>query len=396
MSCEVFISYSQGDKKAAEEICSILEHNGIGCWIAPRNIAPGSTWANSIVHGIESCRAMLLLCSANTNASRQMSRELQLADERRLPIVPARLSSVEMTGEYSYYLNNTQWLDLFPGEIKDHTADLITSVGNVIGQEQVAAAAAGTGGQAAVLGPVPRRAGSVSSPPAVRQKSRMLIFGGGGVVLALLAGFGIWQFGGFSRPPATASAQPGNPGGTAANTPANGNGAPLTGDKSVVQDAARRTPVSSEKTPVEKTPVGPLRMPAVLITGAAKHPNGYWVSAGPVTAGEYKEYLLTRVRGRMPEPPDSNPGWANDNSPMVNITRRQASEFCQWVGGHLPESTEMQPAALKASLKSDPSIWEAQEANGVIKLNGSAMEVVTGRSLPAPDIGFRCLAEVVP
>ena len=40
----VFISHSSQDRKWAEMACAELERRGIGCWIAPRDITPGTTF----------------------------------------------------------------------------------------------------------------------------------------------------------------------------------------------------------------------------------------------------------------------------------------------------------------------------------------------------------------
>ncbi len=128
MARDVFISYSQPDKATADEVCRLLEVEGISCWIAPRNVPPGSTWASAIVEAIESSKVFLLLSSHHSNQSRQMSRELQLADQQRLPVIPVRLSDVDFRGDYSYFLSSTQWLDLFPGSIAEHRTDLLSGV----------------------------------------------------------------------------------------------------------------------------------------------------------------------------------------------------------------------------------------------------------------------------
>ncbi|MBV8226902.1 MAG: toll/interleukin-1 receptor domain-containing protein [Verrucomicrobia bacterium] len=44
MSHDVFISHSSADKRAADAACALLETRGIKCWIAPRDIRPGSDW----------------------------------------------------------------------------------------------------------------------------------------------------------------------------------------------------------------------------------------------------------------------------------------------------------------------------------------------------------------
>jgi hypothetical protein len=44
MARDVFISYSSKDKPTADAVCATLEANGIRCWIAPRDVVPGSDW----------------------------------------------------------------------------------------------------------------------------------------------------------------------------------------------------------------------------------------------------------------------------------------------------------------------------------------------------------------
>ena len=49
MAHDIFLSYSSADAPAANAMCAALENKGIKCWIAPRDIAPGSHWGGSIV-----------------------------------------------------------------------------------------------------------------------------------------------------------------------------------------------------------------------------------------------------------------------------------------------------------------------------------------------------------
>ena len=51
MAHDVFISYSTKDKPTADAACAALEAKGIRCWIAPRDILPGSDWGEAIIDG---------------------------------------------------------------------------------------------------------------------------------------------------------------------------------------------------------------------------------------------------------------------------------------------------------------------------------------------------------
>jgi hypothetical protein len=51
-----FISYSSKDKPAADATCAVLESAGIRCWIAPRDIRPGTEYGAAIIDAIDRCR----------------------------------------------------------------------------------------------------------------------------------------------------------------------------------------------------------------------------------------------------------------------------------------------------------------------------------------------------
>ena len=82
MAHDVFISYSSKDKHAGDAVCNVLEHHGIRCWIAPRDIVPGVGWARSIIGAINGARVMVLVFSRNANASPQIEREVSARSTR--------------------------------------------------------------------------------------------------------------------------------------------------------------------------------------------------------------------------------------------------------------------------------------------------------------------------
>jgi len=128
MQHDIFISYSTVNSDWAEGVCQLLESNEYTVWMAPRDISPGATWGAEIVRGIQDCRLMLLLLSSASNHSRQVAREVQLADSAQLPIIPVLLEAIKPEGDFVYFLANTQWLTAIGGSPQTHAATLLAAV----------------------------------------------------------------------------------------------------------------------------------------------------------------------------------------------------------------------------------------------------------------------------
>jgi succinyl-CoA synthetase alpha subunit len=62
-AAQVFISYASQDKGVADTVCQALERAGVPCWIAPRNVVPGESYAGAIVHAIDGTKLIVLILS---------------------------------------------------------------------------------------------------------------------------------------------------------------------------------------------------------------------------------------------------------------------------------------------------------------------------------------------
>jgi hypothetical protein len=123
---EVFVSYSKPDHEAAHELVSQVEAHGIECWVAPRDVQPGAVWAAEIVNAIAAARVMVLVFSTSANSSPQVSREVELAVERGVRVLPFRIADVEPSGSLKYFLAGQHWVDAFPPPLERHYATLCT------------------------------------------------------------------------------------------------------------------------------------------------------------------------------------------------------------------------------------------------------------------------------
>ncbi len=124
MESKVFISHSSKDKAIADQICQHLESNGIKCWIAPRDLKPGSDWTEGIIQGINSCRLFVLVFSASANSSEHVRREVATAFSLGLAVIPFRTENINPSGSLGYFLGTVHWLDAITPPLQKHLTDL--------------------------------------------------------------------------------------------------------------------------------------------------------------------------------------------------------------------------------------------------------------------------------
>ncbi|HQX48991.1 MAG TPA: toll/interleukin-1 receptor domain-containing protein [Planctomycetaceae bacterium] len=125
---DVFISYSSHDKQLAHAACVVLEAHRIRCWIAPRDVLPGTEWGASIIDAIDRCRVMVLIFSARSNASSHVRREVERAIAKGRTVLPFRMEDIRPAGAMEYSLSNTHWLDAFTPPVEAHLQPLAASV----------------------------------------------------------------------------------------------------------------------------------------------------------------------------------------------------------------------------------------------------------------------------
>jgi hypothetical protein len=81
----VFISYASADATIAQKVCTSLEAAGFPCWMAPRDVVPGTLYADGIVHAIDDSSILVLILSAQAVASAHVGREIERAVSKRHP-----------------------------------------------------------------------------------------------------------------------------------------------------------------------------------------------------------------------------------------------------------------------------------------------------------------------
>src|SRR5271154_5942501 len=108
----VFISYASADAAIAQKVCAALEAAGISCWIAPRDVMPGTLYANGIVGALDESKILVLILSKDAVASAHVDRELERATSKRHPIVALRLEAAPLNRAFESFLNQSQCIEL--------------------------------------------------------------------------------------------------------------------------------------------------------------------------------------------------------------------------------------------------------------------------------------------
>jgi len=125
---DVFISYSSKDKTIADAVCARLEARAIRCWIAPRDVHPGLPYAEEIIDGIQSCRVMVLVLSANANTSPHIPKEIERAVSLGVPVIPLRVENVTPGKSLDYFISSVHWLDAITPPLEQHLENLASTI----------------------------------------------------------------------------------------------------------------------------------------------------------------------------------------------------------------------------------------------------------------------------
>jgi uncharacterized RDD family membrane protein YckC len=121
---DIFISYAKEDRGVADKICANLENEGIACWIAPRDIAPGEKYATAIIHAIENAKIVVVIFSRNSDQSAHVRTEIERAFNQGKTIIPFRVENIEPSDEIQYFIGSRQWLDAYSGHYEEHARQL--------------------------------------------------------------------------------------------------------------------------------------------------------------------------------------------------------------------------------------------------------------------------------
>ena len=172
-SIDAFVSYASHDAPVANSIVETLEKQGLRCWIAPRNVPPGSHYADHIMSAISRAKVLVLVLSDSALGSKHVGKEVERASSKGRPIIALRTDAAPLTPAFEYFLGESQWIDAAAGGLAAVSATLVEAV------RSHADAAPATGTIAA-----PSAAGRSDAPQLGRR-----VISAAAAVVAVLLGF---------------------------------------------------------------------------------------------------------------------------------------------------------------------------------------------------------------
>src|SRR5262245_18150046 len=116
MHHQIFLSYCRRDDRVAEAFYAAALARNLSVWY-DKLIPGGRDWRDSIVAAIEGCEMLLILFSQESNKSRQLIKELAIADRLSKLVVPVLIEDTQPRGAYLYEMAARNWINLHPDPI---------------------------------------------------------------------------------------------------------------------------------------------------------------------------------------------------------------------------------------------------------------------------------------
>lgn len=114
----VFISYKAEEVAEASWVKSVLEKNGIACWMAPMSIQGGASYAVAIPQAINNCEVFVLILSEQAQKSKWVPKEIDRAINANKVIMPFAIENCMLNDEFNFYLTNVQRYDAYCNKVQ--------------------------------------------------------------------------------------------------------------------------------------------------------------------------------------------------------------------------------------------------------------------------------------
>ncbi len=109
---DIFVSHAKDDKKTARQLVTKLEsEQELLCWIAPRDSNSSLNTEEVEKQALEDVKVLVLILSEKTLNSKEVIRQIKLAVENEVPIIPMKISQIPENLGTAYMLHQLEWVD---------------------------------------------------------------------------------------------------------------------------------------------------------------------------------------------------------------------------------------------------------------------------------------------
>jgi hypothetical protein len=109
----IFLSYSRRDGAYVDALAAQLEQSGFRIWLDRKGIAGGEQWRRKIVDAVQKAGLLLLFLSPNSARSENVRKELDLADQGGVRILPVAIAPVAIPDGMKYQLAGLQIIEMW-------------------------------------------------------------------------------------------------------------------------------------------------------------------------------------------------------------------------------------------------------------------------------------------
>jgi hypothetical protein len=257
MSRHIFLSHSHLDRPVADLVLTGLEERGIRCWVAPRDVLAGGSYAASIVDAIEAADGLILIYTKNCNTSPHVLREVERALQAGINIIPIRFDDSIPSKSLNYLLATVHWLSVSQDSREIDVAKAVDRIARTLDHSRTSAEA--THLKVPLAPQVGTAFPGMRDMPSPLPSNRNFLIVGGVVVFVTAAAFwyALWHESAPIRPVVTQSLEKSvSPTTTASSAPTGASQIELTRPPPVATPFSTPTPEVS-RTPLEVVAVIP-------------------------------------------------------------------------------------------------------------------------------------------
>ncbi len=136
MAHEIFISYASEDALIANQMCEIIEAQGMSCWMAPRDVPSGADYPKSIIRAIKNSQLVVLVFSTHSMKSNHVTSEILSGFNKGLPIIAVRVEDIEPNEQMEYLLSTKNWLDALSGITEENGRRLLDGIKKLLAERK--------------------------------------------------------------------------------------------------------------------------------------------------------------------------------------------------------------------------------------------------------------------